>query len=120
MNWNVTDSFFDFAGLHPDAIAVIDGDRPISYCVLRNGVCLAARQFEEAGWRPGDVVGISVAGSQASHLVAALALARSGIAHVALPANEPLPLLRSRMRRAGVSALVCDSALAADTTIGVV
>ena len=109
-DFNITDAIFAVAERQPHAVAVIDGENPVSFRTLCEGVRLAARRFERAGWRAGDVVGIAVGGSQARHLLASLALARSGITQVSLPVGGSAPLLRSSIRQLGISGIVCDTA----------
>jgi acyl-coenzyme A synthetase/AMP-(fatty) acid ligase len=107
---NITDAIFAVAERSPHAVAIIDGENPVSFRTLCEGVRLAARCFERAGWRAGDLIGIAVAGSQAGHLLASLALARSGITQISLPVGAPAPMLRSSIRTLGISGIVSDAA----------
>ena len=110
---NITDAIFAVAERSPHAVAVIDGVTPLSFRDLCAGVRLAASRFHQAGWRAGDVIGISVGGSQVRHLVSSLALARSGIVQVSLPVGSPAPLLLSSIRKMGISGVVSDAPLEA-------
>jgi len=116
---NISDGVFAQATARPHAVAIIDGEDSISYRSLCHGVCRAAKRFQEAGWRPGDIIGISLRGSSALHLLVSLALARSGLTQVAVPPSDPAPLIRSRLRKIGVRGLVSDHALAAASRVAI-
>ena len=117
---NVTDAIFAVAEQRPHAVAIVDGETIVSYHSLCNGVRLAARRFQQAGWRAGDVVGISLRVSPAMHLLVAVALARSGITQVSLSPGDPVPLIRSRLQDFGVSGLVSDHAPVTEMRIATV
>jgi acyl-coenzyme A synthetase/AMP-(fatty) acid ligase len=111
---NITDAVFAAAERQPQAVALIDGEDRVSRHALCRGVLLAARRFCDAGWRAGDVVGISLRARPAMHLLVSLALARSGITQIALPADEPADVLRTRSSAVGLRGLVCDHVLLLD------
>ena len=108
MNLNITDAIFSRAELAPHAVAVIDAERTIDYRTLCQCVCLAAHGFAKAGWKPGDIVGISLRGSPSLHLISSLALARMGITQASVPSGDPLPLRLLRIGRLGLTGLVVD------------
>jgi len=99
---------FSMAARHPDAVAILDGDKTISYRLLCRGVCLTAKRFREAGWQAGDVAGVSLQSSPTLHVVASMALARSAITQVSMPAGDPAPLLQARVKKLGIRGLVSD------------
>jgi acyl-coenzyme A synthetase/AMP-(fatty) acid ligase len=108
MSPNVTDAIFARGERDPRAVAIIDAGRTVDYQLLCRSVRLAAQRFREAGWKAGDIVGVSVRDSPALHLVASLGLARMGATQVSFPARDPLALHLSRIRHLGVSGLVAD------------
>lgn len=117
---NITDAIFAQAAARPDAVAVIDGERMIDYRTLCRGVLRAAAQFAQAGWAPGDIVGISLRGGPLAHLIASLALARIGVAQVALPPADWPALCLARTRRLGVRAVIADHDAAAAAGVAAV
>jgi long-chain acyl-CoA synthetase len=108
MSPNLTEAIFSRSERDPRAIAMIDAGRTVDYRLLCRSVRLAVQRFRGAGWKAGDIVGISMRGSPALHLVISLALARMGAAQVSLPARDSSELHVSRMRRLGVTGLVAD------------
>ncbi len=109
MSLNITDAIFAQAERDPDAIAVIDAKMSISYRTLCQSVRLAAQHFRQDGWGAGDIVGISLSGKPALHLVCALALARMGVIQVSVPPSDPAPLRAARIQRLGITGLVVSS-----------
>ena len=106
MTINITDAIFAQAERNPDATAVIDADLSVSYRAFCHAVQLAARQFRDAGWKAGDIIGISMRHEPALHLATALALARMGVVQVSMPVSDPAPLRAARIQRLGVCGLV--------------
>jgi long-chain acyl-CoA synthetase len=114
---NVTDAIFATAARQPHAVAVIDGESVISYRMLCAAVRAAALRLQTAGWRAGDRAGIAVAGRQALHLLISLALARSGVAQISLPADESAAALVANCSRAGIDRVIGDVALPAPVAV---
>jgi acyl-CoA synthetase (AMP-forming)/AMP-acid ligase II len=87
---NITAPLRRLARVLPDVPAIIRADdSTISYAVLDRTIDAVARRLLAAGLRPGETIGLGIAGPDESRgLIAALALARVGIAssHPALPA----------------------------------
>lgn len=106
---NITDAIFAVAERSPHALSIIDGENRLGFQELCASVRIAANRFREAGWRAGDVIGISLGGSQIGHLVSSLALARSGMVQFSLPVGGPAPLLMSRIRKLGIRGIVSDA-----------
>ncbi len=117
---NLTDPVFAVAARTPHAVAVVEDGLTLSYALLCRSVCRAAARFAQAGWRAGDVVAIAVREGQAGHLIASLALARSGIVQVPLSPGDPPRLLQARIRRLGIKAAVSDVWQAGEFGIDVV
>jgi acyl-CoA synthetase (AMP-forming)/AMP-acid ligase II len=109
MSINITDAIFAQAERDPDAVAVIDAQMSVSYRGLCHGVRLAAQQFKKAGWKAGNIVGISLRNNPTLHLVSALALARMGVIQVSVPASDPAPLRAASIQRLRVTGLVVDN-----------
>ena len=107
-DFNITDPIFGWALRSPDAVAIVERDKAISYHVLCVAVRHAALRFREAGWGPGDLIGVSIRGETSLHLVVALALARIGATQVTLSPNDPPAQRLSMAQSLGIKALVAD------------
>jgi acyl-coenzyme A synthetase/AMP-(fatty) acid ligase len=108
MTLNITEAIFARSERDPQAIAVIDAEKTVDYRSLCRSASLAVRRFREAGWKAGDVVGISVRDSPTLYLVVSLALARMGVTQMAFPAENSPALNLLRVRRLGVTRFVAD------------
>jgi len=106
MSINITDAIFAQAEQYPDGLAVIDAKISLTYRALSHAVGLAARRFLQAGWKAGDIVGISPGHDPALHLVSVLALARIGVTQVPVPPGDSILLREERVRRLGITGLV--------------
>lgn len=109
MSINITDAIFAQAERNPDAIAIIDNDRTVTYRALCHAVRMAAQWFRQAGWKPGHIVGLSLRHNPPLHLVCSLALARISVIQVPVPASDPLPLQVARIQRLGIIGLVSNT-----------
>mgnify|MGYP006277364353 CR=1 FL=1 len=116
---NITDAIFAQAAARPDAVAVIDGDRAVSYRAFCGAVVDLAEQFAANGWAEGDIVGVCLRSGAFSQLRTAVALALIGVPQTTLSPVDPPALLRARMLRMGVQALVCDHAELDDIGVAV-
>ena len=98
-DWNATGTACPFEeGVHtlfeaqaartPDAIALVDGDRSLSYAALDAQANRAARRLMEEGVVPGDRVAILLDRS-IELIVAQLAILKCGAAYVPLDRNAP-------------------------------
>jgi acyl-coenzyme A synthetase/AMP-(fatty) acid ligase len=105
-DFNITDPIIDRGIREPHAVSIIEGGQIIHYGLLGRAILRAMEAFREAGWKPGQVVGISMEGSVALQLVVSLALARAGIVQVWLPMADPLECREQRVRALGVNAVV--------------
>ncbi|MDF1586545.1 class I adenylate-forming enzyme family protein [Marinimicrococcus flavescens] len=103
---------------------------PFAVAVVREGLLLHYRTFDQAVWRaatflrkqgigPGDVVGVSCIG-QVAHLLVAFALARMGAVQVALPLHEPSAARRDRAAFFGAVAVIGDNPAAGEAGVPVV
>jgi acyl-coenzyme A synthetase/AMP-(fatty) acid ligase len=120
MSPNITEAIFARSERDPQSIAVIDGERTVDCQLLCRSVRLAVQRFREAGWKAGEIVGVSVRDSPTLYLVVSLALARMGATQMALPTGNPPALNLSRIRRLGVTRLLADhSDTAGDATTSV-
>lgn len=108
MTINITDAIFGRAALFPDTLAIIDERRSLDYRALCLAVRRAANQFAQAGWKAGDIIGISMSRDPTQYLVCALALARMGAVQVSVSPADSIDLRTERARRLRVSAMVTD------------
>jgi amino acid adenylation domain-containing protein len=95
-------AFDDWAARTPDAVAVTDGDRRVSYAELADRADRLARHLRGRGVGPDDRVGILL-GRSAEQMVAVLAVLKAGGAYVPLDPAYPadrLALMRADSRAA--------------------
>ena len=76
------------ARIHEDAIAVVDGQRRMSYRELLLRADALARELEARGIGPRDLVGIALPRS-AELVVAVVGVVRAGAAYVPIDVNQP-------------------------------
>jgi long-chain acyl-CoA synthetase len=94
---NVADVLTRHARARPEAPAVVEAGRELSYQAFDGAVWRAGAALRRQGIEPGQVVGLSLPRS-ALHLVVLYALARIGAIQLPLPLREP-PLLREGVAR---------------------
>jgi acyl-CoA synthetase (AMP-forming)/AMP-acid ligase II len=105
---NLIEPIFRHAAHRPSDVALILPDGQIRWRQFAAAIGWVSGQLHAAGLRAGDCVGLTF-GSALPHLLATLALARLGVAHVALPPAEP-PAVRAEIaRRLRLSMLIVDS-----------
>ncbi|MFI5708650.1 amino acid adenylation domain-containing protein [Kribbella sp. NPDC051620] len=97
----------------PDAIALIHGDREISYAELDRRSNAVAWQLVDLGVKPGQLVAVRVARG-AELVVAVLAVLKSGAAYLPLDPGVPESRWAFMTADAGAVALVGDDAALAD------
>ena len=107
-DFNVTDPVFAWAARAPNAVALIEQGRAISYRTLTVAIRRAMLSMREAGWRDGDVIGVSIRGETLLHLVVTLALARIGLTQVNLPPGDPVSQRLALAQRLSIKALVAN------------
>ncbi len=103
---NVADSLGRWACETPFAVAILSPDRALHYRDLDAAVWHAAARLASEGIRPGDRVGISLAGNSSLYLVQVYALARLGAVAMLLPVNEPLSFRLGLARRFDLAAVI--------------
>lgn len=91
----------------PDAPAIITPQRIVSWSELDSLIWSTARKLSEFGLIAGHRVGITMA-HPVIHLVTALALARMGVAHIAIPASESDHVRNELSTKLGLKAIVSD------------
>ena len=110
-NGTVASLFAAQAERTPDAIALISGERQLSYAELHDQVERLARRLVALGVRPGVVVGIAL--PRAPALVAAvLAIHRAGGAYLALDPEYPAERIRFIIVDSAVPLIVTTAGLA--------
>jgi amino acid adenylation domain-containing protein len=97
----------------PDAIALIQGDREISYAELDRRANAVAWQLVDLGVKPGQLVAVRVARG-AELVVGVLAVLKSGAAYLPLDPGVPESRWAFMTADAGAVALVGDDAALAD------
>jgi acyl-coenzyme A synthetase/AMP-(fatty) acid ligase len=84
---NLIEPIHKHAITRPDAVAIITPQRNFSWSELDSLIWSTALRLNENGLTAGDRVGITMA-HPVIHLVTSLALARIGVAHIAIPLSE--------------------------------
>lgn len=84
---NIADLIRDSAEEYPESIAIVDGEREITYAKLDRRVTSLARRLVKTGLEPADRVGI-LAGNSYEFVVSLFASVRAGA--VAVPINTSL------------------------------
>ncbi|WP_185444272.1 non-ribosomal peptide synthetase [Kribbella qitaiheensis] len=97
----------------PDAIAVIQGDRELTYAELNRRSNAVAWQLVDLGIKPGQLVAVRVARG-AELVVAVLAVLKSGAAYLPLDPGVPESRWSFMINDSGAVALVGDDAALAD------
>ncbi|WP_333764712.1 AMP-binding protein, partial [Streptomyces sp. IBSBF 2390] len=72
----------------PDAVALVCGDRELSYRELDTAATVLAHRLQARGVRPGDSVGL-FQGRSLAYVVAVLAVLRAGGAYIPLDPRQP-------------------------------
>src|SRR5689334_21843236 len=112
---NVADTLGRWAEETPFAIAIAERERLVTYRELDAAVWRIASRLSAAGLRPGDRVGLSLAGNSALYLATAYAVARLGAVLLLLPVGEPPALRQALARRFNLAAVIgADDAAALD------
>jgi amino acid adenylation domain-containing protein len=91
----------------PDAVAVVDGDRTLTYAELDDRSARLAARLRALGAGPGTLVGISLPRS-AEVVVAVLAVLRTGAAYVPLDPGHPADRVAYTATDANVRLVVTD------------
>ncbi|HZX04442.1 AMP-binding protein, partial [Kribbella sp.] len=97
----------------PDAIAVIQGDRELTYAELDRRANAVAWQLTDLGVKPGELVAVRVARGT-EMIVAVLAVLKSGAAYLPLDPGVPESRWAFMVHDAAAVALVGDDAALAD------
>jgi len=97
----------------PDAVAVIQGDRELTYAELNRRANAVAWQLVDLGVKPGQLVAVRVARG-AELVVAVLAVLKSGAAYLPLDPGVPESRWSFMIADSGAVALVGDDAALAD------
>jgi long-chain acyl-CoA synthetase len=102
---NLSDPIFDHARLRPDALALIEGDRSVTYRELANGIAKASVHFHELGVKPGELVALAMS-SNIEHVVLSFGLMRMGGVPLDLPPRPPARSIVNPVKLFNVSRLV--------------
>jgi non-ribosomal peptide synthetase component E (peptide arylation enzyme) len=103
---NLADALGRWAEETPFAIAIAERERLVAWRELDAAVWRIASRLSAAGLRPGDRVGLSLAGNSALYLATAYAVARLGAVLLLLPVTEPKALRQALARRFELAAVI--------------
>ncbi|MDX3855883.1 non-ribosomal peptide synthetase, partial [Streptomyces sp. AK02-01A] len=109
----ITELFEERAALVPDAVALIAGERTMSYAGLNTAANRLARRLVGQGVRRGDIVGVLLEPG-IPLAVAVLATLKSGAAYAVLDPASDDTRLASAAHDTGLSALISDAGPTAD------
>jgi len=109
---NIADSLGRWAEETPFRVAIIETSRVIHYRDLDAAVWRVAAWLAAEGVKPGDRVGISLAGNSAGYLIVVYGLARIGAVTMQLPLAEPPAVRLALARRFALAAVVGDDGAA--------
>ncbi|MGY1949201.1 AMP-binding protein, partial [Nocardia asiatica] len=98
---------FDIAAADPDRVAVIDGERTVSFGELADHALRIAALLIQHGVNPGDVVGVSTARG-AAQVAALYGVLAAGAAYVPVARDQPPQRRRTILERAGVAVVLTD------------
>lgn len=104
---NLIEPIHEHARKRPHATAIITSRQHISWSVLDNLIWSTAKILSEHGLNPGDRVGLSMA-HPVIHLITSLALARMGVAHIAIPVLESHQTRNELVKMLELKCIVCD------------
>ena len=96
----------------PDAVAVVDGDRSLTYRALDERADRLAHVLAARGVGRGDVVALALPRT-AEAVVAVLAVHKAGAAHLAIDPDHPAPRVAAMLADAGPALVVATAGLAA-------
>lgn len=105
---NLIEPIHEHARARPDALAIITPQHNISWSELDSLIWATARKISTSGLKAGDRVGVAMV-SPIIHLLAALALARLGISHIAIPLSESSYYIDNVRVQLKLSKIICDS-----------
>lgn len=105
---NIADPIARQAKDTPHALALVAGDRMVSYGDFDQAINRTAAGLHAQGVKPQSVVGLSLPASL-QHLVTVYALARLGAVHMTLPVSDSPAAHVSLARRFGLWAVVSDA-----------
>ncbi|MGL3807985.1 Pls/PosA family non-ribosomal peptide synthetase [Paeniglutamicibacter sp. R2-26] len=94
------------AAAHPDAPALDDGERPLTYAELLLAVGEAAHRLRAAGLGAGDRIGIRIPSGTRGLYIGILATLSIGAAYVPVDADDPEERARLVFSEAGVAAVL--------------
>ncbi|MDA9980198.1 AMP-binding protein, partial [Yoonia sp.] len=102
---NITDRIAEFAKTRPNDLALLTLTERLVWSDLNNKINLTAAFLTSHGVGAGHRVGISLR-DQFLHLLVSLALARLGVAQIALPPTDPGPVRAKLASRLNIFAVI--------------
>ncbi|MBW3550801.1 MAG: amino acid adenylation domain-containing protein, partial [Proteobacteria bacterium] len=105
----VTEQFAAMLARAPEAIAVVDGARSLSYAELDRRANIMAARLIAAGVQPGSAVGVSMSRSAAT-VIAVLGILKAGAAYLPIDRAHPRDRVSQMLDNAGVQVAVVDDA----------
>ncbi|MDF2048485.1 Pls/PosA family non-ribosomal peptide synthetase [Arthrobacter sp. Cr_A7] len=108
----------DTAARHPDASALDDGHRSLSYSQLMGEVRAAARRLHQAGLGAGDRIGVRIPSGTNELYVSILAVLLVGAAYVPVDADDPDERARLVFGEARVAGVLEAGGVLQESTLG--
>lgn len=110
-NKSVSQLFDETVQHHADRVALVHGNKSLTYAQLHNKVLNATAALVDAGVRPGDLVGLCTE-RNTTMVVAQLAILRAGACYVPIDHTYPEERIRFIVEDTDFAVLVTDTALA--------
>jgi long-chain acyl-CoA synthetase len=104
---NITSALIHFGMTRPEAAALIEGDRSLTYSQLSERIRCTATHLAKLGIRRGERVGVCM-GDNSRHLIALFAVAYYGAVAVPLDWRSPPPELTRLIAGLGLAAMLVE------------
>ncbi|MDA8370706.1 MAG: AMP-binding protein [Nocardiopsaceae bacterium] len=108
---NIANGIREFARATPDRLAVVDGDRELTFAAVGERSNRLASALLTMGLNPGDTVALLM-GNRLEYIEIAAALAKAGLIQVPLNPRSPLPELEYIIGHSRAQAIIVDPAFA--------
>lgn len=105
---NLIEPIHQHAKARPNSLAIVTPQIKLTWSQLDGLVWSTALKLSENGLQVGDKVGVTMANPMV-HLVVSLAVARMGVAHIAIPASDSDLVRDALVNKLGLKTIICDT-----------
>ena len=110
---NIASGIREFAAAQPNSIAIIDGDRRLTFNALYERACRLGSGLLAAGLHPGDPIAVLL-GNRMEYLEIAAGCAMAGLPTVPLNPRQVASEITYVLEHSGAKALIVDEILTAN------